>query len=286
MCAQLCGRWSLARLHEAADHTVEVAASLDGYLEGSVEAHETITMKLGQLLEQVSQDTNGVFCRRNSSVHLHLAQCPVEQLPPLGADVRPPPAVVEAAAGFPIQANLWLCLGSGHSALHYDGWDNVLMVLRGVKRLLLLPPSATCQLRPRAAHHLSANRSALTRDELRQTIARLEESGAARRVEVQAGHTLFIPAGWWHAVDSPDDFTLAVNFWWHNPTRVDGGRATIARGSNRPYALRRAFEEAVEEEKRRLLLVAEGCPQGLDGSAGVAVEAHLPCARCVGACRT
>ena len=40
-----------------------------------------------------------------------------------------------------VLANLWLGAGETVSPLHYDEYDNVLLVLRGRKELLLFPPS-------------------------------------------------------------------------------------------------------------------------------------------------
>lgn len=47
-------------------------------------------------------------------------------------------------------------------------------------------------------------------------------------VLMQAGDALFIPAGWWHQVDS-DDVTIAVNFWWRPPgsAALQGGHAAF-----------------------------------------------------------
>ncbi len=278
-CVSLASRWhSTAHLRAAgADTPVEVAAATDGYFQGSVEAHETITMTFGVFLDQIVEEYEvmeaadasvhgtsearhveggapgaetrpvraALWKRRKSQLHLHLAQCPLSLFPELHKEAAAPECVVDAAAQ-DVQANLWICLSRGHSALHYDCFDGLLMVLRGTKRVLLLPPSATSALRPRAAHSLSANRSLLSRDELDRTIARLESGGQAWRFEVRAGHTLFIPEGWWHAVDSPDDVTLAVNYWWTPRRRPHAAREY-------QHVLRRAFEQAAQEETQRVL---------------------------------
>ena len=219
----------------------QVAASEDGYFDGSVEAHETLTMSFGVFLDQIEEvrppdqidevrevggrsvgdrreleeargrsDGAGHWRRRPSRLHLHLAQCPLSAFPTLESDAAPPRCVAAAAAAQDdavVRTNLWLCLSPARSALHYDCFDNLLMVLRGHKRVVLLPPSATRRLRPRAAHTLSANRSALPRTALEATLASLEASGLAVAIDVPAGHTLFIPEGWWHAVDSTEEVT-------------------------------------------------------------------------------
>mgnify|MGYP003314664513 CR=1 FL=1 len=49
----------------------------------------------------------------------------------------------------------------------------------------------------------------------------------AVRLELSAGEAAFIPEGWWHEVVSPEEATLAINWWWPGPLagagEVDGG---------------------------------------------------------------
>jgi len=273
-CASLASRWSSKmHLHAAgADVPVEVAAATDGYFQGSVEAHETITMPFGVFLEQIDDD----WRRRKSQLHLHLAQCPLALFPSLHTEAAAPQCITEAAAG-DVQSNLWFCLSSGHSALHYDCFDGLLMVLRGVKHVLLLPPSATSALRPRAAHTLSANRSSLSRKELDDAIAGLETSGHVWRFEVRAGHTLRIPEGWWHAVDSPEEVTLAVNYWW-------APRLHQHPVGHRPYVLRGAFARAAQEEARRVLYGLAGLSPPNEAADAGAAAGHAANPACGGWC--
>ena len=303
-CSKIASRWSsLSHLRAAGDCMVEVAASCDGYLEGSVESHETIHMTFGDLLDCVQQGEHSEWQRRKSRVHLHLAQCPVESLPALSPDVQPPRPVIDAAGGAAaVRTNLWFCLGSGYSAAHYDCYSNLLMVLRGVKDILLLPPSATRLLRPRAAHGLSSNRSSLSRESLANTLADLEARGVAVRHSVGAGQTIFIPEGWWHAVESPDEVTIAVNFWWHTlSTGPAAERSLMARGLSQrseedeaavqlptmadpqQYTLRRTFERAALDEQQRLAFHAAG----LEVSSSATLKFSMPLSRapgCLGAC--
>ena len=259
-CSALAARWATLAYLKAhgGDVQVQVAASSDGYLEGSVEAHETINMRFGDLLDQLHETADGAWRRRRpSKVHLHLAQCPLPLLPELLCDARPPPRCVADAAPrgeCAVQTNLWFCVGAGCSALHYDCYDNLMMVVRGVKHVMLLPPSATRLLRPRAAHCLSANRSSLPREALEELLAGLEACGLATRMSIVAGRTLFIPQGWWHQVDSPEDVTIAVNHWFSAADDDDRER----RHHSPQYLLRRAFEEATEEERHRLLHQSAG----------------------------
>ena len=258
--ASLRARWSdLDYLRASHPRTpVEVSVSFDGVLEGTVETNETITMSFGeQLLSQIISD-GPTWRRRKSALRYHLAQCPLSTLPQLEADVPTPACVRDAAAAAgeaPI-ANLWLCIGSGTSSLHYDCFDGLLLVVCGVKRCTLLPPSATCLLRPRAAHGLSANHSTLSELELNALLASPDGLALLVRLTVRAGESVFIPAGWWHQVCSGaddeaseaggdagggdagggdaggGDVTIGVNWWWRSKAhRQLLGRASNARAA-------------------------------------------------------
>jgi hypothetical protein len=34
---------------------------------------------------------------------------------------------------------------------------------------------------------------------------------------LEQGDAVYIPYGWWHAVDSLDTLNILVNYWWNNP---------------------------------------------------------------------
>ena len=44
----------------------------------------------------------------------------------------------------------------------------------------------------------------------------------AVRLELSAGEAAFIPEGWWHEVVSPEEATLAINWWWPGPLEGAG----------------------------------------------------------------
>ena len=269
----LQARWDLPYLQQAHPKTqVEVSVSMNGLVAGDVDANETIAMSFGeQLLGQVAVATNGAWRARPSALRYHLAQCPLTLLPALAADATMPDCVRGASNDEPL-AHLWVCIGAGRSALHYDCFDGLLLVVRGTKRCTLLPPEMTRLLRPRAAHGLSANHSSLGPDEL-ETLLATELGKAADSAVVQLtvgeGEALFIPAGWWHLIDSGGaepshepshepphgsggsggpggpggphgggdgskdggDVTVAVNWWWRSAahTGLLGGLRDSAR---------------------------------------------------------
>lgn len=145
------------------------------------------------------------------------------------------------------QSNLWINLQGGvSSSLHYDGYHNLLSVLRGQKEVILVSPQYTAFLQPYPAYSSAANHSHLTAKELRELTLNSDSSSSSissrsanpvsgynadtgtnvlpadfleqvsTRITVAPGDVLFIPEGWWHHVTS-DKCTVAVNYWFHSP---------------------------------------------------------------------
>ena len=226
---------------------MEVSASLPQLFDGrGSQNHEALTLAFGNEFIGLLDEN---WRMRPSQLRYHLAQRQLAQLPMLQADVpRDPPGSRPAVS--PV-AHLWLCIGGGRSSLHYDEYDGVLLVVRGHKRISLLPPSATNRLKPRAAHLDSANHTTLSDADVD---ALLRSSRDAMHLEANAGDAIFLPAGWWHRVDSKgeegEDVTLAVNWWW-TPSPA---------AAHAELKLRQSFRAAVlAEQERRLLMNAQWC---------------------------
>lgn len=113
--------------------------------------------------------------------------------------------------------NLWANIQSSISGLHYDANHNLLLVVQGHKTLYLFPPSATPSLQPYSAYAESPNHSHLSPTAVKTLIAnKASEIPSPIKVEVTAGHALFIPEGWWHMVESTE-CTVALNYWFLSP---------------------------------------------------------------------
>ncbi|KAL1515559.1 hypothetical protein AB1Y20_002179 [Prymnesium parvum] len=258
-CARALSKWSdlqyLRERHPAVE--VDVSATSDGYLQGTVDEHATIKMPFAKFLAQIDDETEGAgsWLLQPSSLRYHLAQCPLVTLPELHSDAWPPPPCVPSARVENQSANLWFALGKTTSSLHYDAFHNLLVVVRGVKRLLLLPPAATQALRPRAAHGPSANHTTLTTHQLHDLLPSLEDDVV--RFELKRGEALLLPEGWWHEVESTEDITIAINYWWPGPlgqlaepppsVLLDDHRSATA------LLLRTSFAAAVRYERSRAL---------------------------------
>jgi len=167
--------------------------------------------------------------------HLYLNLYGVEdQLPQVASALPDPPAWARRLIrerkfrG----GNLWV--GSNTtSALHFEGYDNILMVLSGLKRLTLFPPNSSIA---HHEHHIRVGqlRWSLDTGFIRRTLQREGQTTACRlptnlsghqseawRFELRPGDLLYLPALWWHQVESEATGwqpCVAVNHWfqpWH-----------------------------------------------------------------------
>ena len=80
------------------------------------------------------------------------------------------------------------------------------------QRFLLLPPAAGRALRPRAAHGPSANHTTLSSAEVLAAVSALGAS--AMRIDVTAGHAVFIPRAGGTKSSRPRRHHR-INYWWH-----------------------------------------------------------------------
>jgi lysine-specific demethylase 8/hypoxia-inducible factor 1-alpha inhibitor (HIF hydroxylase) len=119
---------------------------------------------------------------------------------------------------FPSQAsglNLWLGPGGHREPLHFDPADGMLVQLIGTKRVRLVSPRLSRALYPFSL--FSKIRPWFSRVSLAEpdlvSFPRMGEALATMiEVDLQAGQGLYIPAGWWHEVESiGNSLTCSVN---------------------------------------------------------------------------
>jgi hypothetical protein len=181
----------------------------------------------------------------------------------------PPPAVAAAAARehggalFFSQCNLWACDTGGVTltGTHFDASANVLVVLRGAKRVLAAPFAARALLRPAPLCAATPNHADADLFE-RGTVADFAGAVPSRALPPPAidatlrpGDALFLPEGWWHSVLS-EAGTVGVNFWF--ATRAGGARVGDAEYEARLALL--ALGRRRVAEARAALLGRGGAP--------------------------
>jgi hypothetical protein len=114
---------------------------------------------------------------------------------------------------------------------HVDEWNNIGCVVAGRRRCTLFPPEqiANLYIGPLDFAPTGAPMSLVSLrhpDFVRYPKFR-EALAAAHAADLAPGDAIFIPALWWHHVESLEPFNVLVNYWWHDLVG-DGGLADSA----------------------------------------------------------
>lgn len=267
--------WSAAALRRTSGN-VEVSAMLSSSdFPGDLRSHAPLALPFSELLDAAE--------RPPGSLRLYLAQAtlwsrdgapaPLNRLLSLLPSCLPAPVVASRHSS----THLWVSCHGSRSGAHYDPNVNLLVLLRGAKRVRLWPPSSTPALRPRLLGGVSSNHSSL---------GCAESVPAPLHATLNEGDALLIPAGWWHQLDSAprgathasgaDALTVAVNYWW----RPDGGALLAPHaccgggfgfaGGCAAFVARAAVEDLVAAEKAARLdaLAPAPLPLGLPAKCG------------------
>lgn len=149
----------------------------------------------------------------------HIAQClpdfeAANPMPLLEAQVRP---------------RLWL----GNAFLtpaHIDELDNLACVVGGRRRFTLFPPEQVRNLYIGPLDFTPAGAPvslvSLKAPDFERFPRFREALAAARVADLEPGDALFIPAVWWHHVESFDVVNILVNYWWQQPSVAQGERVS------------------------------------------------------------
>jgi hypothetical protein len=106
------------------------------------------------------------------------------------------------------EINFWI--GRGSTPLHFDGYDNLIGVVRGVKEFLLLEPKWFEDLYIDNFQWGTAN---IANRDL-SNFPRLSKVPDPIRVLLQEGEMLYLPAHWLHQVDVPQGYAITLNYWY------------------------------------------------------------------------
>ena len=111
-------------------------------------------------------------------------------------------------------------------AAHFDEAKNVAIVAAGRRRFTLFPPEQVNNLYIGRLDFTPAGQPISLADPKTPDFERhprfREALDAAFSVELLAGDAIYIPAPWWHHVESLDNLNVLVNYWWDGALAASG----------------------------------------------------------------
>lgn len=113
-----------------------------------------------------------------------------------------------------IFTNIWIGGKGCKTPLHFDSSDNFLIQMMGKKHVTLFPPSESENLYPAVGDllpHCSRVNAFLPDLSAYPLYANAEKN--KYELDLDVGDMLYIPLGWWHAVESIET-SSSVNYWW------------------------------------------------------------------------
>ncbi len=120
-------------------------------------------------------------------------------------------------------ANLTKRLWIGNRSVvapHYDAMENIACVCAGRRRFTVFPPGQIGNLYVGPIDFTPAGQSISLvdiRDPDLETFPRFADAmKTAQTALLEPGDAIYIPAMWWHHVESQDEFNILVNHWWQD----------------------------------------------------------------------
>lgn len=115
------------------------------------------------------------------------------------------------------EPRLWIG-NATQTATHFDGSHNVACVVAGRRRFILFPPAQVANLYVGPVDRTPAGQPVSMVDPLAPDLTRYPRFADAwdhaLQAELQPGDAVFIPALWWHHVQSTTDLNVMVNYWY------------------------------------------------------------------------
>jgi len=155
---------------------------------------------------------------------MYLNKTPLRKwLPEMADDVAAAPGSpgnkYKSAVGGITDAGVYMYFGGGKNTTntHYDPAENFMLVVSGVKRLVMFPPSEVEYVYP--AHHPSYTYSGIPpmtkpSDGFKPQKYPLFKDARSVEIEVRAGEMLYLPIFWYHGVTG-EGRNMILN-WWFN----------------------------------------------------------------------
>ncbi len=116
-----------------------------------------------------------------------------------------------------VAPTLWIG-NRGRVAPHFDIHDNLACVTAGARRFTLFPPQQTENLYPGPALLTPAGVPVslvdLSSPDLVLYPRFAKALNAAQQALLEPGDEIYIPASWWHGVESLHAVNMLINYWW------------------------------------------------------------------------
>lgn len=186
---------------EYSDVDLKVRFGSYGSPENYIERRDSAPMKLGELFKLL-------FSNEATSTYAGNQTPPSGLLERLGVS---PPSYFDRALFEP--AAMWLGSKGSITPLHKDGSDNFAVHVSGRKRWVIFPPRDAIHLYMRRVSDES-DFSVSAIDLRSPDLDKHPAFASAMPIEtvIEAGETLFLPAGWSHYVENLEP-SLMFNFW-------------------------------------------------------------------------
>jgi hypothetical protein len=163
-------------------------------------------MSLGQALDLMSSERGSNYYIQQQDVQ--------REFPELLSDIERP-ALLDHWRRID-STNIWIGGGGCRTPLHYDSPENLLVQIAGRKKITLFPPEQSANLYPAIGEFLPncSRVNAFAPDASRHPLFLRAEEFKTECI-LEPPDALFIPGGWWHAVESLEP-AISLNFWWHS----------------------------------------------------------------------
>jgi hypothetical protein len=122
-------------------------------------------------------------------------------------------------AGKNTEPRIWIG-NQSRVAPHFDESDNVACVVAGRRRFTLFPPDQVSNLYISPLDFTVAGQPASMVDLAAPDLEKYPRFAEAIRhafvADLEPGDAIYIPALWWHGVQSAEPFNILVNYWWQD----------------------------------------------------------------------
>ncbi|KXJ45181.1 MULTISPECIES: cupin-like domain-containing protein [Marinobacter] len=118
-------------------------------------------------------------------------------------------------------ANLWIGAGNNKTLLHYDPWNSIQLLRQGQKEFFVFRNTDTRNLHPFSVFNFKAlYQGKVLHSKIRPMTVQKRYQKRFKELKgfrgtVNAGDVVFIPAGYWHYVESEGQ-NIGVNFFVHS----------------------------------------------------------------------